>query len=672
MAMPLDALSKFVLGPPRPTPAEGFSSTSDPRSTLETTPTQAQPKNLCRSTGLEESHVMASAQSIRDEATVNGNPSPPKSCGDEYSPLTGTLTTAAKSFESTPPEEAAASTSGGTLALIQQDLVAGRFNIPDFNGQHIDLESPPSGTYRFPPASSPFYASPHRQRFSRTRLLPDSSLPFNIQIMEHVKDWAQFASTIQDESKRREVLDHVFEILQKVWFEALRIGYDPETIPGNGTRSHTRGVSQSKRLANPGHPPMMRARPRKGLDPMKVPVFVSRAYKESELWAVTAGELKEAGVSEDRVRQRAAGDLDDGDAILQEVLHDCEGVISKEDWHAVMDRTDSNPTGRSLFLYALFEVQWSRHNLEKLQKLYEKFATRQQKDNTQKRIDAEKERHDLFMALALEVNERTGLSRSPSPIPDQDTPSELIEVCQISDPDATDSMGFGPEDVEIDRTDFATVLGVESNGNEAMVNLHTAAAPAPEAANSKGLKRSSSPEVAEEDRQLPPSKKLRSLPSYPDATRAVPSADKDPVPIRQPVVPPIGGVAQEDQDSNRSKSKCIVALHVPGGFNPADFSSEKVFFYKGFGYRYARQSTLAQRRSMDEALHKYVHSWIKPQKGLDATWRFGKYEALCDPNDGERTTVIHGFWDEKDGSKVKGADWFYDGDGMATKRGRGN
>ncbi|KAK4940517.1 hypothetical protein LTR10_019391 [Elasticomyces elasticus] len=663
---------------PQPLSAAETALSPVPKMTVDisSTNTEIRAKNICGSTHFDNSHVKTPSQSITtqnleqlhthqelrgetlldldekaDGATMNENHSSPTISGNEHSTLSAPVTTTAAITDNTSAAEATTSTGGDTLTLIREDLAAGHFNIPDINGQHIDHESPPPGTYRFPRASSPYYESLHRRRFSRTHLLPDSSLPFNSQVMEHVKDWAQLASTIQDEAKRKEVLDHVFEVLQKVWFEALRIGYDPGAISDNGL------------------PPVTRAKPRKEIDPMKTPIFISRSYKQSELWAVTAGELEEAGVSENRVRRRAAGDLDLGDALLQEVLVDCEGVISKEDWYAVMERSELNPTGRSLFLYALFEVQWSRYSLEKLQKLYKKFHTRQQKENTQKRIDAEQERHDLFMALALEVNERTGSSRSPSPTPNQDRPKEVIEVDQNSDPHATLSAESGPDDVDIDTTELSTTPGLMSNEAESTAVLHITVGSDSGAASPTDLKRPLSLEVAEEKELLPLTKKLKSLESHPDTSRDVSIMSEKLDPTRQPVYPPHEGLAQEDQGFRRSTRKqskkqlCLVTLHIPGGFNPADFSSEKVFSYKGFDYRYTRSSTLTQRRSMDEALHNYVQSWIKPQKGLDLTWRFGKYEALGGPHDDERKTVIHGFWDNKDGSKVEGAEWFYEGDG---------
>lgn len=798
--MPTDTISESIMDFPQPTAATENVSAPCSKTIIgeKSTDTETQAKDVRGSAHMEEQNGETSPYLIMSqdvgqlqkqheplgsglivpegnpgEATIVESPSSPRTSSDEHSVPPALSSSAPTDVEKSPAVEAEASTFADIRTVIRQDLLAGRFSISEVKGQHVDVEPPPPGTYKFPPALLPCHTSLHRQRFSRSHLLPDRNLPFNIQIMEHVKDWAELASTIRDDARRKEVLDRVFEILQNVWFEALRIGYDPGTVPENGVRSRSKAVSQVKKSADPGRPPtMMRARPRKSLDPMKVPIFMSKSYKNAELWAVTAGELKEAGVSEDRIRQRAAGDLSMGDEIFQEILHECEGVISKEDWYAVAESTELNPKGRNLFLYALFEVQWSRMSMEKLRRLHDDFPTRQQKENTRKRIDAEKERHDLFLALALEVNERISSSRSPSPTPNQGEGNEATEAEQNLDQDSAQSgqtetflglseaiinepswgsmidlferSGFSHENLTTDpiseqqsdnlnlakhalsdllehvherqllsdaanRTDDfeknleicaqigeiekeiaerkdalrgllqtlrgtnvaadSATEGEDVEMDETALSTTEGHTPGP----STSLKRPLSPELAEDENHPPPPKKPKSLPlQHPDASSEVSVATKPSMAMPdkpRPDIPATSPLPQHDESfapsdqMQSNKPSCPVALRVPGGFNPAEFSSETVFSYKGFKYRYTRSSTLAQRRSMDEALHDYVRYWTRPRKGFDLTWRFGRYEAIADPHDEERATVIHGFWDEKDGSKVKGVEWFYEGDG---------
>jgi hypothetical protein len=116
-------------------------------------------------------------------------------------------------------------------------------------------------------------------------------------------------------------------------------------------------------------------------------------------------------------------------------------------------------------------------------------------------------------------------------------------------------------------------------------------------------------------------------------------------------------------ESRRRPGPLVVSLRLPKAFNPEDLTSERVFRHKGFTYRYTRSSTLAQRASMDEPLDTFIRYWLRPGPGVDGNWRFGKYEALTHPDDPDRTTIIHGIWDDKGGNPVQGAEWFYEGNG---------
>jgi hypothetical protein len=135
-----------------------------------------------------------------------------------------------------------------------------------------------------------------------------------------------------------------------------------------------------------------------------------------------------------------------------------------------------------------------------------------------------------------------------------------------------------------------------------------------------------------------------------------PTAHEEWPAVAEPVESSSGNSAEREEQVG--KRSMVVKLRVPNSFDPLELTSEKVFVQKGFRYRYTRSSTIAQRRAMDEVLDSFVRG-----KRLDTNWRFGRYEALCDPKDPERTTIIHGIWDNKDGSMAEGAEWFYDGNG---------
>jgi hypothetical protein len=478
--------------------------------------------------------------------------------------------------------------------------------------------------------------------------------------MEHCKDWAELGSRIQDDSRRKEVLDHVFVTLQNAWFEALRIGYDPgvpiDASPKRRQRAPAAAEEVKKQLI-PGQPPIyFRSRQKKDIDPEKVPIFVSQSYKGSQLWAVTAGELEEAGVSEARVRQRAESDLDDGDELLEEVLEEVGGVLYKEDWFRT---PGANSCQRDLFLYSLFEVQMSRQNLTHLQNLYDGFTGRQQKVNTQKRIDAEKERHNHFLALALEINGRGG-SKSPQPSDDNYQ-------------DDSEKIHPAPSDVEGHNTDMGmtesrldTSLAVPTNEHPTS-GEHSSGQIFEPTPSDNALKRGHGPEETKDDTLEVPAHKKQKIETQAENEAQpqmsivapelgdlnTPTAHEEWPAVAEPLESSSGNFAEREEEIGKH-----VKLRVPNSFDPMELTSEKVFVQKGFRYRYTRSSTIAQRRAMDEALDSFVRG-----KRLDTNWRFGRYEALCDPKDPQRTTIIHGIWDNKDGSMAEGAEWFYDGNG---------
>ncbi|KIW97656.1 uncharacterized protein Z519_01240 [Cladophialophora bantiana CBS 173.52] len=301
-------------------------------------------------------------------------------------------------------------------AAIRKDLQSGRFEIPPLAVQNIKARTHNLAGYQFPPAILPSsLPSRQRQRFDRSALLPDSNLPFCAQIMEHVKDWAEWGTRIADDQRREEVLDHVFAVLSKAWFEALRLGYNPGTT---GTR---RMAPQGpvKRSAHheeiPAGLPRGRPRSKRETSPSKKPILVA-SHRDGPAWAITVGELEEAGISEGQIRRRAAAKdtLEVGDKFLDEVLNKYHGKIQTTDWFRIMDITYLNPTGRDLMIYCLYEVLRIRSNIEQLWKYYNSFTTPRQKNNTKRRIDDEQERHNLFMALALELNEGKSSAGDPT------------------------------------------------------------------------------------------------------------------------------------------------------------------------------------------------------------------------------------------------------------------
>lgn len=782
---------------------------------------------------------------------------------------------------------------------IRQDLELGRLDIPAFKAQpHDEL----TDLHQFPPALLPTCQSRHHARFDRSLLLPVRDRPFKAQIMEHVKSWAEWATGIPDDNRRKEVLDRVFEVLTNVWFEALRQGYDPGVVDQAATspwKSTKAGASRSRKGVSLGIP---RGKPRQKRDtsPSKVPVLISASHKNGPTWPVTAGELREARVTEEQVRKRASSDdLDQVDDILEDVLGDRGGVIAAQDWYHATEVTKLNPMGRNLFLYSLYEVLMSRKSIEYLQTLYDSFRNPKQKENTQKRIDDEEERHNLFTALALEIKELDSrsaatsktrkelveeieesyspkvdsLPRAASIDPDKSIAflNELIRIielvinqqevegiivtfeewelsdedfCLSEDPDCMSKdrhrakhalgqlllhareirslsahsdepsnfdsnvkvcerieklerqitqskhlLGNLLADLVAERDAARTRLGsdaqVDVQDGDASTRPFIAVSPPPpmdytaSAVPNSLAKHSLTMENAEAfGNETPPRKKQKigvqeeilncpllissDSPMDNEGTEATvsdveetamsqfqcsqPSAEEPGARkgryIKMCILPKVNqvlaragmapteatnwgslrqalkdaGASLEERDalvrelnqgrdeewkvananiavtnlpgdatlgnpepaltiqpsgradashrdniSGLSARSLVATLRLQSGFDPNDLSSKRLFSHKGFQYRYTPESTLAQRRSMDEVLDTYVR---ESKKGNYCHTRFGNYAVLAHQDDPERTGIIHGIWDNQDGSRVQGAEWFYDDDGM--------
>lgn len=685
---------------------------------------------------------------------------------------------------------------------IREDLESGKYDIPLLRNPVLtENVAAPSGG--IPPPLPPQRQSRHRSRFDRSYLLPDRKKPLNAQIMEHVKDWAELASRIEDDQRRKEVLDRVFETLANVWYEALRVGYNPghyepsQPLQSARRTSSTITTTKPRKEHGPGRPPGATARPRQR-SATRDPILTSRSHKDGPFWAITAGELQEAGISEQRIRQRAASwSLQQGNELLEAVTQCLGHDICRGDWWNVTKTTKLNPWGRNLMVYSLYEVQMSRQSITHLETLYRGFSQARQKENTQRRIDEEQQRLSLFMALALEINEKEVSSRSPTPPVQEhkaaDEPRGLAKVAHVNEVDPTTEATPRASSVEknalkhplptedvvvVDReeppskrqkrqTDMTNQALATSGGqwdNESTVDaINTAtdvsksyaSAEVPDSKKGRYIQFHILPRVNEmltkagvsattstnwgslrdalknagvsiDDRnaltrqinvgyeqgwhlsgqdtkmctqsgtraadnrvpqEMPVKEETQALPAREDTQASLAKQETQASPTKEDTQLLLAkedtqvSLAKEETQALPAKEEklesvaplehrrrsLIVKLSVPSDFDPSDLSSETVFSHKGFKYRYTRYSTLAQRKSMDEVLDTYVRGKIRPQASLGAFWRpeprYGKYEVLTHPHDSARTSIIHGFWDLKDGSQVQGAEWFYHGNG---------
>ena len=658
---------------------------------------------------------------------------------------------------------------------VREDLRSGNFSIPPFRGSgNTDVPTDSPVVYQFPPALLGSDAvSQHRRRFDRSILVPNSDLPLSSQIMGYARTWGEWIAQIPDEEKREQLLDRVYEMATKAWFEAIRVGYKPDVVATRRAAPKAPTKRPAKRVEE--LPLALRsAKPKRDPLPAEVPVVVA-GHDKGLAWAVTAGELQEAGVSETRIHRRAA-DRDsleeDGEKLVVRVLDDYNGGIAPKDWYDIEEKTELNPWGRDLQAYCVYEILKSRASVVNLEGYYERQKGRKQRENTQRRIDEENERGDLFMALALELDEDNPRSPTP-PVPGSssvravsmssvsaastadivhthqleslvnavgtilqeteiaymistlelykiseaeiksDTSTEAmtsVERCEqvlreilfgarewqtLTDNPATDvDTSSQTRELELQIARLKEILGdllptlvveqdatsTDLNGDNKVVDKTIQAvnfsdedvmmSEASDLALSSPAKRPAEPEEnGAPENQAPVTKKLRSeghrrhsevevlVPLIEQGGEGFDQSDKEPLTSTK-----VGSNSTELMaETNALKAGRRITLHIRPDWDPARYTSEKVFHCEGFSYRYARESTMAQRVAMTDILIRYVQDCNHQRNDSNNGWRFGKYQYLTHPDDPTSTTIIHGVWNLKDGSRPGGFERFYGG-----------
>ncbi|KAL2406863.1 hypothetical protein ABEF93_008718 [Exophiala dermatitidis] len=543
----------------------------------------------------------------------------------------------------------------------------------DVPASHSQTGNGPSATVglnSFPRAALRSQSSRHRARFDRSWLLPDRNLPLKAQIMEQVKDWAELGSMIENDQRRNEVLDRAFLTLRNVWCEALRQGLvasndsapmAAESMPqsirtGSGSQmgsnsaamvtgsirqtSRTGPNSQTGNNSGPGRPANTgKIRQRPPRDP-KLYFLHKTDPRDTYTRAVTFGELEEAGVSPELIRQRAeSGDLQGGDELLDAVLkHLGRRDIRKMDWFRLTRSTNSNLSGRNIMLWALHEVQLLRQSMKQLESFYQNFSQDRQRENTDKRIKEEKERHDLLMALALEVDKvspwsiakdkpmyGTGVSRfALLPPPSQQT-LNMAAVAPATDMSSREERSrkrpLTSEDVDV--VDIEVLPPTKKQMTDQAGGMV------------KQRPKSSDGAVGNEPTDTRPA-----LQGEQSKTN---SAD-------QPARPNRGSVAATEGVGAGEKigPSLIAKLKDPSGFHPKERLTEKLYEHKGFRFQYATDSTMAEREAMDEVLDAFVRKQAKAYKDWVSNTgpkvRFKQFHTLSHPDDPRGKTIISGLW----------------------------
>lgn len=311
----------------------------------------------------------------------------------------------ANSNQCDPQEEKSTTSHGTTRAKVRTALAAGELRIPEFSGQKSNLVSLPAFAARDNPLT-PYQSIRYRLPFGPAISPPNQDLEFKVQILENTRQWIFLASSIPDEKRRREILDRAFDKYEKVWIEALRIGYKSGCHDSGG--SGPRGESNHQASERKVHATKSRKR---DIPPHAAHVFTPEKFKNGQgrsfpITAITAGELEDAGLTEEQVRKRAHdGEYAQANEIFRDVYDDLGRKIVESDWQSTTTRTTLNPTGRDLFFYSLYVAQLYEMSLRQLQRYQSSFRTPNQIKNGLRNIDKTEQDRRIFLALALELAE---------------------------------------------------------------------------------------------------------------------------------------------------------------------------------------------------------------------------------------------------------------------------
>jgi len=153
----------------------------------------------------------------------------------------------------------------------------------------------------------------------------------------------------------------------------------------------------------------------------------------------------------------------------------------------------------------------------------------------------------------------------------------------------------------------------------------------------------------------PTSRQYNTLPPSQAATPVAQSQNMSP---SSPMLPPTQGRAVlKLKYPPRSSTSPTMTLQDDSQM-PDEFKSTTVEGSRGFSFRHLPHATLEQRRRMDDHVGEYISKTAKARKKNP----FGQYITFHDPNDPSGPVILHGFWENQNGSQPDGSEWFFNGE----------
>ena len=235
-------------------------------------------------------------------------------------------------------------------------------------------------------------------------VLPPPTAPVYLQVLTYIQRFTLWCAKIEDQERWEKMTTYLGEKMERVWRDGMREGF----IPKNWDEDpEIRARIGEKKLA--AQEAQLKLQKKRPVDPLAEVAIDTKRDRHTSQNVVTFGEIEEAGVSFDKVKQRVdLGDLSGSDSLMRRTLHDFgrDDQLYGVDWLGGGQRTAYNPRGRDLQAYCLWEVQQSVSEIHKLEGLLGTFKHETQRKNTRARIEDEQLRHDLCLALALELDSK--------------------------------------------------------------------------------------------------------------------------------------------------------------------------------------------------------------------------------------------------------------------------
>ena len=235
-------------------------------------------------------------------------------------------------------------------------------------------------------------------------VLPPPTAPVYLQVLTYIQRFTLWCAKIEDKERWEEMTTYLGEKMEKVWMQAMREGLIPQNWDDD---AEIRARIGEEHLA--AQEAQLKAQKKRPVDPRAEVVIDTKRNKNTSQNVITIGEIEEAGVNFDRVKRRVeSGDLDGGSSLMRRTLQEYgrEDQLYSTDWLGGGQRTAYNPRGRDLQAYCLWEVQECLDEMHKLGRLLLTFKMEIQKKNTRVRVADEQRRHDLCLALALELDSK--------------------------------------------------------------------------------------------------------------------------------------------------------------------------------------------------------------------------------------------------------------------------